>query len=116
MPPLVRPAAPGDDQLGLPWHRSVSCGLPPDSARPGAPEPGSARARRLDEAARPVMDGLDDVLRDTGASLLLAGREGQVLRAATDGARLTRMLLRRGVDHGAMLTEDSVGKIGRAHV
>lgn len=112
MPPLVRPAAPGDDQLGLSWHRSVSCGLTPDSARPGVPEPGSARARRLDEAARPVMDGLDDVLRDTGASLLLAGREGQVLRAATDGARLTRMLLRRGVDHGAMLTEDSVGNNG----
>src|SRR5699024_4459049 len=102
MPPLVRPAAPGAAQPGLSWHRSDSCGPTPDSARPGVPEPGSARARRLDEAARPVMDGLDDVLRDTGASLLLADREGQVLRAATDGARLTRMLLRRGVDHGAM--------------
>lgn len=112
MPQLVRPAAPGEDQLGLSWRRSASCGLTPESAWPGVPDPGSARSRRLDEAARPVMDGLDDVLRDTGASILLADREGQVIRTATDGAQLIRMLRRRGVDDGATLTEDSVGNNG----
>lgn len=112
MTPLVHPTQAGEDHLGMSWRRSASCGLTPESAWPGAPDPSGFRSHRLAEAAWPVMDGLDDVLTDTGASLLLADRDGQVIRAATDGARLTRMLLRRGVDHGALLTEDSVGNNG----
>lgn len=104
------PAA--DDQLDLAWRRSESCGLTPSTAWPGAPDPGASRSRRLDEAAAPVMDALDSVLEDTGATVLLAGRDGRVIRTATDRARVRRMLLRRGIDEGAVLSEDSVGNNG----
>lgn len=104
--------APGEDQLDLSWRRSASCGLTPKSARPGAPDPLASRSHRLAEAARPVMDDLDEVLKDTGAMLLLADREGRVIRTVRDNARISRMLLRRGVDDGATLTEDAVGNNG----
>ncbi len=114
MPQLVRPGRPGagDDPLSLAWRRSASSGLTPKNARPGAPDPRAARSHRLVEAARPVMDRLDSVLRDTGATLLLADREGRVVRTVRDDARLSRMLLRRGVDDGATLTEETVGNNG----
>ncbi|MFN3601448.1 MAG: helix-turn-helix domain-containing protein [Dietzia sp.] len=103
---------PGEDQLDLSWRRSASCGLTPKSARPGAPDPLASRSHRLAEAARPVMDDLDEVLKDTGAMLLLADRDGRVIRSVRDNARISRMLLRRGVDDGATLTEDAVGNNG----
>ncbi|MCT1639460.1 helix-turn-helix domain-containing protein [Dietzia cinnamea] len=104
--------SPDTDPLDLAWRRSELSGLTPQSARPGAPDPRAARSHRLTEAARPVMDGLDTVLRDTGASLVLADREGRVIRTARDNARISRMLLRRGVDDGATLTEEAVGNNG----
>lgn len=114
MTSLVRPAspAPGEDQLGMSWRRAASCGLTPQSAWPGSPDPGATRSHRLAEAARPVMDSLDEVLKDTGAMLLLADRDGRVIRTARDNARASQMLLRRGVDDGATLTEDAVGNNG----
>lgn len=98
--------------LDLAWRRSELSGLTPHSARPGSPDPRAARSLRLIEAARPVMDGLDTILRDTGASLVLADREGRVIRTARDNARISRMLLRRGVDEGATLTEEALGNNG----
>ncbi|MDV8001373.1 helix-turn-helix domain-containing protein [Rhodococcus sp. IEGM 1408] len=114
MTALIHPASPGpgEDQLGMSWRRSASCGLTPQSARPGAPDPGATRSHRLAEAARPVMDSLDEVLKDTGAMLVLADRDGRVIRTARDNARAAQMLLRRGVDDGATLTEDAVGNNG----
>jgi len=114
LPPLAEPAppAPDHDQLALSWRRSESCGLTPQSARPGTPGPEGRRARRLAEAAGPVLDELDSTLRGTGATLLLADRSGQVVRTVRDAARVTRMLLRRGIDDGAILTEDAVGNNG----
>lgn len=114
MTQTVRPSspAPGEDHIDLSWRRSASCGLTPKSARPGAPDPRASRSHRLAEAARPVMDDLDEVLKDTGAMLLLADREGRVIRSVRDNARISRMLLRRGVDDGATLTEDAVGNNG----
>ncbi|WP_238556356.1 GAF domain-containing protein [Dietzia sp. UCD-THP] len=104
--------APGEDPVDLSWRRSASCGLTPKSARPGAPDPLASRSHRLAEAARPVMDDLDDVLKDTGAMLLLADREGRGIRSVRDSTRIARMLLKRGVDDGATLTEDAVGNNG----
>ncbi len=113
MPRTAHPSpSPDADPLDLAWRRSELSGLTPQSARPGAPDPQAARSHRLTEAARPVMDGLDTVLRDTGASLVLADREGRVIRTARDNARISRMLLRRGVDDGATLTEEAVGNNG----
>lgn len=113
MPRTAHPSpSPDTDPLDLAWRRSELSGLTPQSARPGAPDPRAARSHRLTEAARPVMDGLDTVLRDTGASLVLADREGRVIRTARDNARISRMLLRRGVDDGATLTEEAVGNNG----
>ena len=112
MTPTAHPASADDDQLGLSWKRSKLIGLTPQTARPGAPDPRANRAHRLSEAARPVMDGLDSVLRDTGATLLLADREGRVIRSVRDNARISRMLLKRGVDNGAFLTEEAVGNNG----
>ena len=113
MPRTAHPSpSPDADPLDLAWRRSELSGLTPQSARPGAPDPRAARSHRLTEAARPVMDGLDTVLRDTGASLVLADREGRVIRTARDNARISRMLLRRGVDDGATLTEEAVGNNG----
>ncbi|KAA0918988.1 helix-turn-helix domain-containing protein [Dietzia sp. ANT_WB102] len=113
MPQTVRtPIELSPDQLGQAWRRSELSGLTPQSARPGAPDPGGSRSHRLAEAARPVMDGLDAVLRDTGATFLLADREGRVIRTVRDNARISRMLLRRGVDDGATLTEEAVGNNG----
>ncbi|EFV93098.1 putative transcriptional regulator [Dietzia cinnamea P4] len=113
MPRTTHPSpSPDTDPLDLAWRRSELSGLTPQSARPGAPDPRAARSHRLTEAARPVMDGLDTVLRDTGASLVLADREGRVIRTARDNARISRMLLRRGVDDGATLTEEAVGNNG----
>ena len=113
MPQLVHPSSsPDADPLGTAWRRSQLSGLTPQSARPGAPDPRATRSHRLVEAARPVMDGLDSVLLDTGATLLLADREGRVVRTARDNARISRMLLRRGVDDGATLTEEAVGNNG----
>lgn len=106
------PSGPGEDQLGMSWRRSALTGLTPKSARPGAPHPRASRSHRLIEAARPVMDALDPVLRDTGATLLLADRDGRVIRTVRDNARISRMLLRRGVDDGATLTEEAVGNNG----
>ena len=105
------PSGPGEDQLGMSWRRSALTGLTPKSARPGAPHPRASRSHRLIEAARPVMDALDPVLRDTGATLLLADRDGRVIRTVRDNARISRMLLRRGVDDGATLTEEAVGSL-----
>lgn len=110
--PAERDPFPDHDQLDLSWRRSTLCGLTPQNARPGAPDPHASRPRRLAEAARPVMDGLDAVLRDTGAMLVLADRDGRVIRTVRDDARISRMLLRRGVDDGATLTEDAVGNNG----
>ncbi|WP_314035509.1 helix-turn-helix domain-containing protein [Dietzia sp. CH92] len=110
--PPAAPSASTADPLGLAWRRSELSGLTPRSARPGAPDPRASRSHRLAEAARPVMDGLDAVLRDTGATLLLADREGRVIRTVRDHARISRMLLRRGVDDGATLTEETVGNNG----
>lgn len=107
-----RNAARADDPLGLAWRRSASCGLTPQSAWPGAPDPDGLRSHRLAEAARPVMDSLDEMLKDTGAFLLLGDSEGRVIRTARDNARVSRMLLKRGVDDGASLSEDSVGNNG----
>ena len=113
MPRTVHPpSSPDADPLGMAWRRSELSGLTPRSARPGAPDPRATRSHRLAEAARPVMDGLDTVLRDTGATLLLADREGRVIRTVRDDARISRMLLRRGVDDGATLTEEAVGNNG----
>ncbi|MGN7155126.1 helix-turn-helix domain-containing protein [Dietzia cercidiphylli] len=113
MPRTAHPSpSPDTDPLDLAWRRSELSGLTPQSARPGAPDPRAARSHRLTEAARPVMDGLDTVLRDTGASLVLADREGRVIRTTRDNARISRMLLRRGVDEGAELTEETLGNNG----
>lgn len=113
MPRTAHPSpSPDADPLDLAWRRSELSGLTPQSARPGAPDPRAARSHRLTEAARPVMDGLDTVLQDTGASLVLADREGRVIRTARDNARISRMLLRRGVDDGATLTEEALGNNG----
>ena len=113
MPRTAHPShSPDANPLDLAWRRSELSGLTPQSARPGAPDPRAARSHRLTEAARPVMDGLDTVLRDTGASLVLADREGRVIRTARDNARISRMLLRRGVDDGATLTEEALGNNG----
>lgn len=113
MPQLVHPSSsPDADPLGTAWRRSQLSGLTPQSARPGAPDPRATRSHRLVEAARPVMDGLDSVLLDTGATLLLADREGRVVRTVRDNARISRMLLKRGVDDGATLTEEAVGNNG----
>ena len=114
MTPLADPLspAPGPDQHTLAWRRSELCGLTPQSARPGSPDPHATRANRLAEAAGPILDDLDSALRDTGATLLLADRGGQVIRTVRDAARISRMLLQRGVDDGAILTEDAVGNNG----
>ena len=121
MPPLSDPVPPGSapspaaanaDQLSLAWRRSALCGLTPQSARPAAPDPQAIRAHRLVEAAGPILDDLDAVLRDTGAMLLLADRDGQVIRTVRDAARTSRMLLRRGIDDGVVLTEETVGNNG----
>lgn len=132
--PLVRPATPGRDgpqreaqvedqyetrrelhlegRLDMSWHRSASCGLTPQSAWPGAPTPDGLRSHRLAEAARPVLDRLDDMLKDTGALILLGDREGRIIRTVRDNTRISQMLLRRGVDDGASLSEDAVGNNG----
>lgn len=113
MPQIVHPSSSSDaDPLGTAWRRSQLSGLTPQSARPGAPDPRATRSHRLAEAARPVMDGLEPVLLDTGATLLLADREGRVVRTVRDNARISRMLLKRGVDDGATLTEEAVGNNG----
>ena len=114
MPQIVHPSphSSGEDDLRMSWRRSASCGLTPQTARPGAPDQRASRAHRLAEAARPVMDDLDEALVGTGAMLLLADREGRVIRTARDNSRISRMLLRRGVDDGATLTEDAVGNNG----
>ncbi|AWH92820.1 helix-turn-helix domain-containing protein [Dietzia lutea] len=113
MPQIAHPSFSSDaDPLGTAWRRSELSGLTPKSARPGAPDPRATRSHRLAEAARPVMDGLDTVLLDTGATLLLADREGRVIRTVRDNARISRMLLKRGVDDGATLTEEAVGNNG----
>lgn len=100
------------DPLVQAWRRSRLSGLTPQTARPGAPDPGAARAHRLAEAARPVMDGVDQVLGNTGATLMLADREGRIIRCIRDNARISRMMIRRGVDDGATLTEERVGNNG----
>ena len=51
-----------------------------------------------------------NVLR--GSGLVADTREGRVIRTVRDHARISRMLLRRGVDDGATLTEDTVGNNG----
>ena len=113
MPQIVHPPSSSDAApLGTAWRRSQLSGLTPQSARPGAPDPRATRSHRLAEAARPVMDGLEPVLLDTGATLLLADREGRVVRTVRDNARISRMLLKRGVDDGATLTEEAVGNNG----
>lgn len=114
MTPFADPVSPGagHDQLSMAWRRSTLCGLTPQSARPAAPDPQAIRAHRLAEAAGPIFDDLDPVLRDTGAMLVLADRDGQVIRTVRDATRISRMLLRRGIDDGVILTEDAVGNNG----
>ncbi|MGW8590619.1 helix-turn-helix domain-containing protein [Dietzia sp. NPDC055877] len=114
MPPLADPLAPtpDQDQLTLAWRRSELCGLTPQGAHPGAPDPHASRSHRLAEAARPVLDNLDTVLMGTRTMLALADRDGRVLRIVRDNARISHMLIRRGVDDGVTLTEDTVGNNG----
>lgn len=98
--------------IDMSWRRSASCGLTPESAWPGAPDSTGIRSHRLAEAARPVMDSLDDMLLGTGALILLGDRDGQIIRTVKDNAPISRMLLKRGIDDGASLAEDHAGNNG----
>lgn len=98
--------------IDMSWRRSASCGLTPESAWPGAPDSTGIRSHRLAEAARPVMDSLDDMLLGTGALILLGDRDGQIIRSVKDNAPISRMLLKRGIDDGASLAEDRAGNNG----
>lgn len=104
--------SPLEDQLGTSWRRSAALGLTPQSARPGSPDPAGIRSHRLAEAARPVMDGLDAMLKGTGALILLGDRDGRIIRTARDDAPVSRKLRRIGIEEGALLAEDLVGNNG----
>ncbi|ANI91464.1 helix-turn-helix domain-containing protein [Dietzia timorensis] len=94
------------------WKRSAALGLSPVTAGPNNADTALSRARRLREAAEPVMESVDDILGGTGATVVLADQEGRILRSAEDGTRVAQMLRRRGISEGADLSEDSCGNNG----
>lgn len=94
------------------WRRSAALGLSPVTAGPSSADTALSRARRLREAAEPVMDSVDDILGGTGATVVLADQEGRILRSAEDGTRVAQMLRRRGIAEGADLSEDACGNNG----
>ena len=98
------------------WRRSAALGLSPVTAGPSNADTDNgmalSRARRLREAAGPVMDSVDDILSGTGATVVLADQSGRVLRSAEDGTRVAQMLRRRGIAAGADLSEDACGNNG----
>lgn len=94
------------------WRRSAALGLSPVTAGPNNADTELSRARRLREAAEPVMESVDDILGGTGATVVLADQEGRILRSAEDGTRVAQMLRRRGISEGADLSEDACGNNG----
>lgn len=94
------------------WRRSAALGLSPVTAGPNNADTALSRARRLREAAEPVMESVDDILGGTGATVVLADQEGRILRSAEDGTRVAQMLRRRGISEGADLSEDACGNNG----
>lgn len=94
------------------WRRSAALGLSPVTAGPNSADTALSRARRLREAAEPVMESVDDILGGTGATVVLADQEGRILRSAEDGTRVAQMLRRRGISEGADLSEDACGNNG----
>ena len=94
------------------WRRSAALGLSPVTAGPNNADTALSRARRLREAAEPVMESVDQILGGTGATVVLADQEGRILRSAEDGTRVAQMLRRRGIAEGADLSEDACGNNG----
>ena len=91
------------------WRRASLAGVDPASALDGLAQRDVDLTTPLLAAAAPVLDDLDERLRDTMFATLLVDREGRVARRWCGDRAAAGALDGLGVDVGVGLLEDAVG-------
>lgn len=91
------------------WRRASMAGVDPASALDALPQRDVDLTSPLLAAATPVLDDLDERLRETMFATLLVDREGHVARRWCGDRAAAGALDDLGVDVGTGLLEDSVG-------
>ncbi|WP_228389438.1 GAF domain-containing protein, partial [Cumulibacter manganitolerans] len=93
------------------WRRSQLVGVSPDGVDlPYSPPP--QMPRRLLAAAGPIIDALEQELRDTSGTVLLADREVRILDRRTGSRSWLRSLDRSNIAPGFLFAEEYAGTNG----
>lgn len=79
-------------EIALSWKRSALSGLEPSSTPTGDPCSDLDKSSRLLQAARPVLDEMEQQIQGTGFCVLLADRDCRIVARLFDGPGLERLI------------------------
>jgi transcriptional regulator of acetoin/glycerol metabolism len=96
-------------EIELSWRRSLLCGLDPGQSLPADVTEDLDSESALVRSARPVLEELGQQITGTGLCVLLADRDGRVVRRVFDDLAVERRIDNLGVANGARFSEDAVG-------
>lgn len=96
-------------EIALSWKRSALSGLEPTSTPSDDPCPDLDKSSRLLQAARPVLDEMEQQIQGTGFCVLLADRDCRIVARLFDGRKLERLIDGAGAVLGSRFGEDCVG-------
>lgn len=96
-------------EIELSWRRSALCGIEPGRILPVDVTEDLDSDSRLVRSALPVLEELSEQISGTGLCVLLADRDGWVLRRILDNLAVERQIENLGIASGARFSEDAVG-------
>ncbi len=96
-------------EIEVSWRRAVLCGVRPDLNLPVEVDQDFDSDSRLLRSALPVLEELGDQIAGTGLCVLLADRDGRVVRRVFDASAVERRIDNLGIASGARFSEDAVG-------
>lgn len=102
-PPSMRP------DIVMSWRRSTLCGVEPGKTPEIDWTPDFDNDSRLLRSAMPVLEELGHEIAGAGLCLLLADRDGRIVRSVVDSSVLARRIEHLGIVTGARFNEDAVG-------
>lgn len=96
-------------EIAMSWRRSRLSGVAPHQSLPVDFADGIDGDSRLLRSAEPVLEQLGDEIAGTGLIVLLADRDGRIVRRVFDDSRAERRIDGFGIATGARFSEDAVG-------
>ncbi|PND54400.1 transcriptional regulator [Mycobacterium sp. ENV421] len=102
-PPSMRP------DIAMSWRRSTLSGVEPSMTPRIDVTLDFNNDSRLLRSAAPVLEELGREIADAGLCLLLADRDGRIVRSVIDNPVLERRIADLGIVTGARFSEDTVG-------